>query len=151
MILERLFSALSGRRLWLKLKRKYDFDSGVFALLMPEDDIKLNFLALKHIKDLLEYRRASGVVILSANEWVLANAIRHSGQIIDIVQLSEKSIENIISYAEFYFFSQWLITVSLDRPYGVKARQAIGVSGITLEDMVCLGIYCIRNWTSMEA
>ena len=68
MIAGRFKAAMAGRSMWLKLKREYDIDNGVYVLLMPEDDRELNEQALLHIDDLVAYRKAWGVVILTDKE-----------------------------------------------------------------------------------
>jgi hypothetical protein len=151
MIAKRLNAALAGRTMWLGLKRKYDIDNGLFVLLMPEDDRELNEQALRHIGDLLIYRRAAGVVILSDKTWIIENAMMYSDKILAINKISAKDIDNLLSFFELYAFTERLLIVSLTKPYGSKLYNAVGVQGVTKEDLVCLSIFLIRNWTGSEA
>lgn len=147
MIWNRFRSALAGRRIWLKLKRKYNVDRGLYVLLMPEEDPELNEQALRHIDDLVKHRNACGVIILTDNAWVKNNAGTYSDNIIDIIPCPPEMTDRMLSFCEFYRFSERLMVVSLTRPYGNKAWRAIGLQGITVEDIVCLGIFYIRSWS----
>jgi hypothetical protein len=148
MILSTMSKALRGRSMWLKLKRKYDIDNGLFVLLMPEDDKELNEQALRHIGDLLTYRRATGVVILSDQTWVIENAETYSDKILAVKRVSAKASDNLLSFFELYAFTERLLIVSLTKPYGSKLHNTVGIQGATKEDLVCLSIFLIRNWTS---
>jgi hypothetical protein len=150
MIVKRLGAALSGRAMWLKLKRKYDVDSDVYVLLMPEDDRELNEQALLHIDDLIAHRRARGVVILTDKEWVMENAAAFSTGILAVDAVSEKEIDAMLSFFELYAFTERLLIVSLTRPYGSKLHNTVGIHGVTKEDLVCLCIFLIRDWLGAE-
>lgn len=147
----RVGAALAGRRLWLRIKKKYDVDDGVYVILMPEDDQTLNEPALLHIDDLIAHRGARGVVLLTGSDWVLRHAGAYSSGIIDAVPCSEKQMDGLLKFCELYRFSERLLTVSLHRPYGNKAWRAVGVQGVTVEELVCIGMFCIRNWTEPKA
>jgi len=151
MIAKRLTAALSGRSFWLKLQREYDIDNGVYVLLMPEDDRELNESALRHINDLVAHRKARGVVILTDKQWVIDNASACSDKILAVKTVSEKEIDRLLSFYELYAFSERLLVVSLTRPHGSKLSNTLGVEGVTKEDLVCLCIFLIRNWTRPEA
>jgi hypothetical protein len=150
MIAKRFSAALKGRQMWLKLKRKYDIDNGAYVLLMPEDDCELNGQALLHIKDLLAHRKARGVIILTNKEWVIKKAKDYSDGIIAVKNISEKDIDNLLSFYELYDFSERLLVVSLTKPFGRKLFGVKGVNGVTVEDLVCICIFLIRDWVSSE-
>jgi hypothetical protein len=150
MIFKRLCAALSGRGMWLRLKKKYGIDDGLYVLLMPEADRELNDRALRHIDDLIAHRRADGVVILTSDAWVKENAKTYFGKISAVIDCSPKAADMLISFYEFYPFSERLLIVSLTKPYGSKAWRTVGVHGVTKEDMVCLGVFRMRGWTRTE-
>ncbi|MDR2132228.1 MAG: hypothetical protein LBP30_02655 [Clostridiales Family XIII bacterium] len=150
MIAKRLGAALAGRSMWMKLKRKYDVDDGVYVLLMPEDDLELNEHALRHIDDLTAYRKARGVVILTDRAWVLENAGAYSDKILALDEVTEREIDNLLSFFELYAFTERLLVVSLTKPFGNKLHKTLGAQGVTKEDLVCLCIFLIRDWTETE-
>jgi len=140
------FSSWIGRRQWLKIKKKYDIEKGKYLLLMPESDVEFNETALKHIDDLLQYRKGKSAVILTTDNWVFENAKNFSNNIIDVVKITEKQAD----YHYYYLFSERFLVVSLDKPYGNTLLNAVGVNGITKEDLICLGIFLMRSWESLE-
>ena len=151
MILKRLLAVLAGRSLWLEIKRKYDVDNGVYVLLMTEDDTELNEQALRHIDDLVSHRGARGVVILTNNEHVNANALSYSTNVKDVLMCSTEQINKLLAYVEFYMFTERLMVISLTKPYGNKLYKAVGVNGLTKEDLVCLSLFIIRSWQRQES
>jgi len=148
MMLKRFCAAMTGRRIWLRLKRIYQIDKGLYVLLMPESDQELNDQALRHIDDLIAHRRARGVLILTCDEWVMKNAKEYCSEIVEVLQISCRKVEQLLSAYEFYNFSERFLVVSLIRPYGRNLFQAVGVNGVTKEDLICLGIFLIRNWSA---
>jgi len=151
MIAKRLKSAFAGRAFWLKLKREYDIDNGIYVLLMPEDDRELNEYALLHIDDLVNHRKARGVIILSNNRQVIDVASDKSDKILSTKELTEKQIDNLLSFYELYAFSERLLIVSLTRPFGRKLHKTVGIHGVTKEELVCLCIFLIRDWINGES
>ena len=151
MMLKRLGRAWAGRSFWLKLDRKYKInDGGLYVLLMPEEDRELNEQALRHIDEMIAFRQAKGVVILTDQPWVLEHAPGCSEKLIAIQRVSESEIDKLLSFYEMYEFTERLLTVLLCRPYGRMVHKAVGVHGITKEDVVCICIYQIRNWQPGE-
>ena len=147
MMVQRMKKAYAGRSMWLKLKATYDIDRGVYVLLMPEDDDELNEQTLAHIDDLVAHRGARAVLILTNKQWIIQKAKICSDKILAAVEVSEALIDGLLSYYELYAFSERLLIVSLTRPYGRKLYQSLGIHGVTREDLVCLCILGIRDWT----
>ncbi|MDR1192653.1 MAG: hypothetical protein LBK98_00550 [Peptococcaceae bacterium] len=147
LIAQRLGAALAGRSLWLRLKREYQVDDGVYVLLMPEDDRELNEQALRHIDDLVASRRARGVLILTDKPWVRENAAARSDRILAVKTLSAAAIDRLLSFFELYAFTERLLIVSLTRPYGNRLHRAMGMPGLTKEDVVCRCVFLLRNWS----
>lgn len=143
------FCALIGRRQWLKIKKKYDIENGKYVLLMPENDRELNETALKHIDDLLKYRKGKSVLILTKDNWVLENAKSFSNNITDVAKTTEKQMDSYCYY-HYYCFSERFLIVSFTKPYGNVLFRANDVNGITNDDLICLGIFLMRNWESKE-
>jgi len=141
-----IFSAFAGRRLWLKIKKKYDIENGKYVLLMPERDRELNEAALKHIDDLLKYRKGKSVLILTVDNWVLWNAKKYSSNIIDVAGITDKQAEYYCSYYYYGCFSERFLVVSL----GNSLFKAVGINGVTKEELLCLGIFLMRNYSNAE-
>lgn len=150
-LLGRFVSALNGRNFWLRLDKTYSINKdGLHVILMPENDRELNEQALRHIDDMVKYRRANGVIILTNQQWILDSAQSVSDSIKTVHMISDKKIDALLSFYELYEFTERLATISLTRPFNRQVHRALGVHGITKEDLVCICIYQIRDWTALE-
>lgn len=147
--LKAMFKSLKARRHWLKLKKQYDIDSGLYVLLMADDDRELNEIALRRIDDLVSYRNAKGVLILTTHDWILDN-IKANENVVGTIKITPQIAYDYYHYYYYYAFSERFIIVSLTKPFGNDACKAVGVSGVTKEDLVCLSVFIIRNWPGVE-
>lgn len=150
MIADRLAAALRGRNWWMRLKREFDVDDGVYVVLLPEEDMELNEQALLHIDDLAAHRRARGIVVVSDQKWVLENAPTCCDKVLSVVKASEREIDDVLSLFELYGFTERLLIVSLTRPFGSKLYNVAGIHGVTKEELVCYSIFRIRDWVNTE-
>ena len=144
------FSAFIGRSQWLKIKKRYDIESGKYVLLMPENDRELNETALKCIDDLLKYRKGKGVLILTKDNWVLENARNFSNNIVDTVEITDRQENCYCYYSSYYDFSERFLIVSFTKPYGNVLFKAENINGITKENLLCLNVFLMRNYTDSE-
>ena len=152
MILARLLKALRGRKRWLNLKRKYSIEkNAIYVIMMPDDDREFNELALRHVDNFLNYRKGHSVVILTTDEWVATNAQQFSKRIAATEFITQRDCCYLIHCYYCDFFDESFIMLSLQSYYGERLALAENVNGITKEDLSCLGLYVIRNWTRSEA
>jgi hypothetical protein len=145
-MVRRLTAAWRGRAVWMRLRKRYDIDSGAYVVAFVEDDHALNEVALAHVQDLIADRRARGVVVVTDHESVAEQAGRQTDGILAVEVLGHRDIEHLLSFYELYQFTPRLFFVSLTRPYGNRLWQMVGVNGLTLADLVCLSMYRIRGW-----
>ena len=146
MLLKHFWHSWLGRREWKKLINKFDIKKKqIYVLLFPERDQELNEQALIHINDLITNRIAEGVIILSVDGVIDKETDTYSDKIIDVINYSEKKAEYLMKYYTLYRFSEKFIIVSLTRPEGNMAYKAIGINGVNIEDIVCLGLYKLRH------
>ena len=148
-----ILEALRGWLWWLKIKRRYGIHrNGNFAIMMPDDDRELNEFALRHIDDFLHYRKGHSVVIFTTDEWTKNNAQRFSKHIIAVTQITEREDYYFRCYYSYYspYCLLELVMISLQTRDGKRLAAIENINGINKEDMVCLGLYIIRNWTRNE-
>lgn len=135
-----------GRNEWRKLVNKFNIkNKQIYVLLFSEIDQELNKQAILHINDLITNRIADGVIILSVEGAIDTNISANSDRIFAIINYPAKKAEYLMKYYTLCKFSEKFIIVSLNRPEGNIAYKAIGINGINIEDMVCLGLYKLRN------
>jgi hypothetical protein len=145
-MVRRLTAAWRGRAVWVRLRKRYDIDSGAYVVAFVEDDHALNEVALAHVQDLIADRRARGVVVVTDQKSVADQAGRQTDGILAVEILARRDIEHLLSFYELYQFTPRLFFVSLTRPHGNRLGQMVGVNGLTLADLVCLSMYRIRGW-----
>jgi len=149
MILKATIDAFRGRNRWIKLKRIHLIEkNGVYVIFMPDDDRDLNEAALRNIDRFLNYRKGNSVVILTTDAWVLKNAADYSKRIIAVETITERDLFYYISYYNFsYFgFSDRFVLMSLKIGRGTRLAIVENINTIIKEEMVCLGLYIIRDW-----
>lgn len=146
MMLVGLLNAIKGLIKWSRLDKKYKINQGLYVLLMPDGDCELNEIALCHIDDLLEYKKGTGVLILTCDDWVHGNAESYSRSIRDVIKIDQKTEDQLLALIELYRFTERLLIVSLSKPFGRDLSKLIGINNITKQDIVCLCIFVIRNW-----
>jgi hypothetical protein len=131
----------------MRLRKRYDIDSGAYVVAFVEDDHALNEVALARVQDLIADRKARGVVVVTNQEWVAEEAGKETNGILAVEFLAEREIEFLISFYELYQFTPRLFFVSLTRPSENRIWKMVGVRDLTLEDLVCLSMYRIRGWS----
>jgi hypothetical protein len=151
MILSIALKALRGRRLWLKVKRKYGLaDRSIYLIMLPDSDREFNEAALRHVDDFLNYRKGNAVVILTTDKWTAANAQSFSKHIESVDLITLLDYYYYYHYFYYYGFSEQFIMVSLQGQHGKRLALSEGICGIDKEDMACLGLFIIRDWTGTE-
>lgn len=146
-ILTRLASVWRGRLLWQRLCRRYDVDAGAYVLLMVEDDPELNALALRRLDDLVADRHARGVVIVTDRREIAEAARATDAPVLGVVEVSAGQADGLLSLLELTPFTPRLLVVAWSRPYGADLRTAVGVHGVTVEDVLCLCMLVLRGWS----
>ena len=152
-----MLKAFLGRICWMKTKKKYNIEnSGLYVLMLPDDNYDFNIAALHHIDDFLDYRRGKGVIILTTEAWVFQNAHKFSARIINVEKISQRDYHYYYHYYYYYLyygccFSEQFIMMSLQGTHGNRLALTDGVRGIEKSDMACMGLYTIRNWNKNEA
>jgi len=149
MIIKTVAHALLGRRLWLKVKRKYNVEkSGAYVIMMPDADREFNQAALRNIDRYLDYHKGNMAVILTTDEWTAKSAISFSERIAAAEQITEHDRYYLHHYYQYhdYFFSERFIVASLEDSRGKRLALVENLNGITKEDIACLGLFVIRDW-----
>lgn len=146
MVLKDFWYSWLGRYEWKKLIKEFGIkNKQIYVLLFSETERELNEQALLHMNDLIANRIAEGVIILSVDGTVDEEAYNYSDKIIALKNYSEKKVRYLMKYYTLYKFSEKFIIISFTRPEGNLAYKAVGINGINVEDMVCLGIYNLRH------
>ena len=134
MVASYFLEAWKGRSLWKKLVREYEIKLGVYLIALISDDVEQNTYAISYLEEFLKKKYAEGAVILTYDSRYdkeirslhLANVhIRH---------VTTKEMTSIARYYCLQRFSDNVVIVSLDEPFG--SYGLLEKDGISMEDMV---------------
>jgi hypothetical protein len=155
-----IWAANHGRRLWAGLARRYKLDQGLYVLVMPEDDEELNAAAIGHVEDLVDDRRAQGIVLVgdASSRPTVAQIAEDRAQgpegltsLVGTELWTARQIDALIAFYELYSFTDRLLIVSLTKPFGNGLHRLLGRQGATAEDLVCLGCLRLRSYGTVMA
>ena len=136
-----LKKAFKGWRQWYKLVRLQGVAGHTLFLLLPGDDAEVAYYALKHLDNVLDNRQMVNAVVLAHDPVVLKAAPLFSKRILHAVPFSREQAEQLMQYHTVYNVDARLVVMSLDEPYGRNARTLVGRRGVTLEEVVVVGVY----------
>lgn len=143
-ILEQIWEAVKGKCLWSLVKIKGRVDQDTVVIFLLEEDDELNYYALLHLPDYVKRKLCDKAVIVSRPELFydigcnIDLAITH-------LTMKEKKIEYILKYYCLVKFYDKVVFVSLNRPESNHGNMIVGKHGVTKEDIICLGLYCLRK------
>ena len=141
-----LVRAAQGRELWLQLVEEYNIEPHEYVILFPSSQREVNSYGLLYLNQFMDTKRLDTVVLLTNDQEVhdthrqFAENVRHS------IQLSDDEIESLLYFYRLYMFTNKLIIVALDQLPGRSLAQLQNVRGITLEELVAIGIYQLREF-----
>lgn len=137
--------AWEGRKLWLDLAERYKLGDGDYVVLMPSDDRDCNYYSLLYLDEFLNRIRGKRAYILTWDDCVKRNAAHFSDRIGEVIDFPRRSAELLMRFYSLYSFTDKLIIASLDEPDGRSGRKLIGRKGLTVEEIVAIGIYGLRK------
>lgn len=138
--------AYKGRQLWIELRDKHQWGDGDYVILMPSDDKECNYYSLLYLNSFINQNKGQRAYLLTCDEGVKRNAARFSDKICDIIDFSRESAECLMKFYSLYTFTDKLIIASLNEPEGRSGLRLIGKKGLSVEEIVAIGIYGLRKF-----
>lgn len=129
--------AYRGRSCWLSLVEQYKIEKNDMVVLFPKQDDSINAIAWKYTEKIAEQKRQ--IFVLSGEEY----QSRHSN--ITWIKFDRQQAEELMQFYALYQFTNQLIIVSLDEPEGRCGRRLEGINGITMEEIVAIGMFGLRE------
>jgi len=130
-----------GREIYNRFKSQ--LDAGVKIVLFPENDGKVNYYGLLYLDEHLVRTLTREALIVTSCPGVMKVANLFTPKIKDIVIISEKEMESLISYLKLTEDDSKFVIVSLTKPSTRNAKNIVGVKDLTVEQIVAIGIYFI--------
>lgn len=149
-MIRRLIMALAGRRIWKRLKKAHSIGDKAILVLMPESDVEINKIALDNMDSLLAHRKVEKACIMAADERVKSSIAAIPGGACAAIDCRDGDIRYLMAYCELYKFTEYLVVVSFTRPFGNRTYKALGHPDLTIEDLVCICAFGIRNWQKIQ-
>ena len=143
---KKLMQALRGWRIWYSLVRRYDMKSGnakTVVVLLPQYDDEACYFALLYLDRMLSLRKMNAAVLLTVSSDIIEIAPIFSKKILAIEIIDNQVADSLLQYYELMMFDERFIAASLDEPNGRNGRALVGISNITVEELVAIGIYRI--------
>ena len=132
-MIERIESAREGRKNWINLVDQYKINEKICVVVMPGKNKVYNEPALLYLKRFIEKRGFERALIITFDEWVLAQKNEYS-KFADIIACSEETIESINQFYCLYEFATNIFFASLEAPSGRLGKGVIGKKEITYSE-----------------
>ncbi|NRT73710.1 hypothetical protein [Clostridium beijerinckii] len=138
--------ASKGRQIWIKILEKYGIGDGDYIILMPSLNNEYNYYTLLHLNEFINKVNAKRIILLTHDSVVKKVAKLFSNKIYDILYFSREDAECVMKFYCLYKFTDSLIIASLDEPEGRNGKSLIGKNGITLEEVIAIGVYGLKEY-----
>lgn len=142
---ENIKLASLGRSLWISFIENYKLGDRDFVLLMPSANRDYNYYSLLYINQFIQEKKADKVYILTFDEKVKKSYHLFSDKT-EVVHFSREDARKLMKFYSLYMFTDKLIIASLDEPEGRTGIQLIGKKGITLEEIIAVGVFGLREF-----
>lgn len=129
--------AYIGREHWLWITEKYELTENSLVVLFPDKENEINDIAWQCIERISD--KKDKIIVLTENENI--SEIKNVNQVL----ITRQYAEELMKFYSLYQFTDKLIIVSLDEPEGRHGKGLVGKKGITLEDMVNIGIFGLKD------
>ncbi len=122
MIEEQLKKAKNGRDFWINLTEYREKSGKILYLLFCGEDEQLERLALAGLESLRSKKKADKIVILTCQQEGFSSEC-HS--FVENVFISQEIKENVLCFYELYQFTEDLLILSFQRPWGTKLSNLL--------------------------
>ncbi|MBQ4068836.1 MAG: hypothetical protein IJC76_06255 [Lachnospiraceae bacterium] len=138
---ESIDKAYRGRESWIKLFEEYGLGNRDYVVLFPAENNTVNPIAIRYINKLAGM--ADKVLVLAYDNEVLNNSEYQEN--VTVIRYEREQAEELMQFYSLYQFTDRLIIVSLDEPEGRCGGPLVGVNGITMDEMVAIGIFGFKE------
>ncbi|RRJ62287.1 hypothetical protein EHV15_04485 [Paenibacillus oralis] len=138
--------AEKGRRLWLGLVEDNQLDLQDYVVLFPSDQPNINYYGLLYLNQFINNKRANKTVIVTSDGTVQKAYDYFTDKVTHCYLFNNDDIDSLLNFYRLYMFTNKLIIVSLDNFSGRTLGNLLNIRGITLEEIISLGIYQLREF-----
>ena len=102
--------------------------------------MEINYYGLLYLDEFLLRNGYDRAMIFTCDETVLSKANDFSKHICEIVFLKEE-MTSLVDYYSLLKFVPSVVLVSLDKPAGRRGTNLLGKNGLSVEQMIAIGVY----------
>lgn len=136
-----------GWKVWHKIIKKYNMKAAQYqktaVILMPQNDYENSYYALLYLDRMLSLKKYSSAILLYTDALLKKAADFMCDKIRGFECITEKEANALLQYYALYPFDERFIAASLTEPNGRNGKDLLNVNGITIEELVAIGIYQI--------
>ncbi|WP_019153829.1 hypothetical protein [Robertmurraya massiliosenegalensis] len=143
---EKLNFAYEGRNLWIELMKNVNFGVNDYVILMPSDDKEVNYYTLLYLNQFAEVKNVEKIYLVTFDKNIMKSYSLFINKPTQCINLSRENIEKLMNFYNLYMFTDKLIIASLDELKGRTAKNLVDKKGITLEEIISIGILQNRKF-----
>ena len=141
-----LIRALRGCFVWKRIKRKYHIDERTAVIVLPENNVVWNQVALKYLPDYIIRKNADRAIVFLTDE--SKDSISADFKNLDNISFEsiKRSQANLL--ADYYCLNRFYDKIQiffLDYPYDNRSGYVLNTTDVTADELVCLGFYVLRE------
>jgi len=142
--------AAQGRLLWLKLVEHNDLQLDDYVFLFPSGQKKESYYGLLYLNQFIEKKKANRIFVITDDEIVFQAAEHFTTNISIKFLYTSEEIDSIVDFYRLYKFTGQLIIVATNRLPGRTLSQLLGIHGITVEELIAVGVYQLRGFSKKD-
>ena len=148
------FQAVRGWRIWHGIVKKYGMKTkeniSTAVVLMPKSDLENSYYALLYLDRMLYRRDLSSAVVMTTDPLVSKAAGLLCKKLKGVEMIAEGQADALLQYYALYPFDSRFIAASLTEPHGRNGKALDGVSRITVEELVAIGVYNLIPYSQID-
>lgn len=138
---ESIEMARKGREHWMHISETYNVDDKSYVVLLPDCNKEINEISIGAINKLAD--NSNKIIVLTHDNSIMG--YKDFKNNVDVIEFGRKEAEELMKFYALYQFTNKLIIVSLNEPEGRYGEGLIGKKGITLKELVYIGIFGMKE------
>ena len=140
-LIQNYFIAFKGWYLWHTIVHKIKRKDNEYIFIFPSHEDDFAYYALLHLDDYLNSVYSNTAIIITSDMTIAKVNKLFSNRIRKTIKISQRDINAIKQYYIMCPFDSRMVFVALNTIEGRDGIDLIGKNGVTLEDIVVIGLY----------
>ena len=141
-MIHQLIQAFKGFLTWKHLVRKYNINDRCVVIVLPEDDDEWNECALKYLPSFMKRKSANRSLVIFKQAVDMARTVLPDSE---VGALAEEKIRFLMQYYLLWKFFPGIVFFYRSFPRDNITEQILSKSRVTIEELICLGFYRLRE------